>query len=193
MSQAPDRGSLRERKKQATRQSLHAAALRLMSERGPDGFTVEELCAEVNVSSRTFFNYYPSKVAAVLDLPELDLGEPERQAFLTAKGPLLDDLCRLVAEGLQLPGDYPQVKALMHEYPDVSLQYWQQMRTRWRPVFALIVERTGDKHLAAQAIGLLVVALSAAMQRPGDGDATETLQRIRAEITSLGELIASER
>lgn len=59
-------GTLRERKKAATRQSLHQAALRLAMASGLDGVTVEDIADEAGVSRRTFSNYFANKEDAVL-------------------------------------------------------------------------------------------------------------------------------
>ena len=56
---------LRERKKQATRDALAAAAMRLALRRGILALRVEDVAAEAGVSMRTFNNYFSNKYEAL--------------------------------------------------------------------------------------------------------------------------------
>jgi AcrR family transcriptional regulator len=57
--------SLRERKRLAARDALSAAAIRLAVDRGLENVRVEDIAAEVGVSTRTFNNYFSSKEEAI--------------------------------------------------------------------------------------------------------------------------------
>ncbi len=59
---------LRERKKLAAWRTIRSTALRLISERGFDAVSVEDIAADAGVSRTTFFTYFPSKEAVVFDL-----------------------------------------------------------------------------------------------------------------------------
>src|ERR1700759_3655961 len=74
------RPSLRERQKPAPRRSLRRAALSLVAERGFAHVTIEDIAEAADVSPRTFFNYFPSKEAALFG------GDPERAAELRKGG-----------------------------------------------------------------------------------------------------------
>jgi AcrR family transcriptional regulator len=57
---------LRERKKTATRQALHEAAVRLALARGVEHVTIEAIADAAGVSRRTFSNYFAGKEQALL-------------------------------------------------------------------------------------------------------------------------------
>ncbi|MFI8773773.1 TetR/AcrR family transcriptional regulator [Gordonia sp. NPDC062954] len=59
---------LRESKKAETRTALSRAVLRLAARDGLDRVTIDSVCAEVGVSSRTFHNYFSDKVEAIIHL-----------------------------------------------------------------------------------------------------------------------------
>jgi AcrR family transcriptional regulator len=118
--------SLRERKKQATRQSLHEAALRLAVARGLEGVTVEAVADEANVSRRTFSNYFANKEDALLYGEQVRVGRllaelrrrpraerPWQALCNTAAAPYtdLDELDPKWLEQLRLVRRHPSVLA----------------------------------------------------------------------------------
>jgi AcrR family transcriptional regulator len=60
------RPGLRERKKQATREALRTAALRLALERGPENVRVDDIAEAAGVSPRTYNNYFSSREEAIV-------------------------------------------------------------------------------------------------------------------------------
>ncbi|MEU4219416.1 TetR family transcriptional regulator [Actinoplanes sp. NPDC026623] len=58
---------VRERKKRETWRLVHSTALRLMTERGFDAVSVDDIVAAAGVSRRTFFNYFADKESVVFD------------------------------------------------------------------------------------------------------------------------------
>src|SRR4029453_17999706 len=65
----PPASGRRARRMQATERAMREAALCLMSERGYDATSTDDIARAAGVSPRTFFNYFASKDAVVL-LPE---------------------------------------------------------------------------------------------------------------------------
>ncbi|MCU1482229.1 MAG: hypothetical protein JWQ19_3015 [Subtercola sp.] len=110
---APVPPSLRERKKRETRIAIHESALRLVAENGVEGASVDAICSEAGVSGRTFFNYYPTKFAAIVGIGVVQISDAQRAEFLRSDGEnapageanLMRDLCRLMAQLSESSGD----------------------------------------------------------------------------------------
>ena len=87
----PDIG-LRSRKKLKTRIAIEDAALELFDEQGYDATTVEQIAERAEVSTTTFFRYFPTKAEVVLgdqgqklpDLYRAILGRPGDESDLVA-------------------------------------------------------------------------------------------------------------
>src|ERR1700753_401952 len=69
---------LRERKKQQTRDTIAAAALRLFAERGYDETTLAEIAEAADVAPRTIFAYFDSKEDILFSEESGYLGELKR-------------------------------------------------------------------------------------------------------------------
>lgn len=94
-----------------TRSELTAVARRLTAEHGLSGFTIEELCASVGISRRTFFNHFASKddvvVGVALDEDDETLdgyASSRRDPRLPPLSTVFDDLGALVVERVENVG-----------------------------------------------------------------------------------------
>jgi AcrR family transcriptional regulator len=94
---------LRERKKRETRRALNLAALDLVEEKGFSAVTTEEIAARAGVSARTFFNYFPSKEAAVIGTTaeELEAYAARLEEVREGESPL--DALRRILAGMLAP------------------------------------------------------------------------------------------
>ena len=98
-------------RRRESRARISSVTLELVLERGLDDVTVDEIARAANVSRRTFFNYFPSKVAACI--PYTPPAEPEAvTVFLRADDdrPVSPD----VEPGLQGPPGGPGVRPISH-------------------------------------------------------------------------------
>lgn len=110
--------SLRELKKERTRQELAAAALRLFVARGFEAVKVEDIAAAAGVSPRTFFRYFASKEQALWPDQDRRLAE---QAAVVAAGP---------------PGE--SVLECLRRVAGVQAQRYEDERDEMLPRFALL-------------------------------------------------------
>jgi AcrR family transcriptional regulator len=112
---------LRERKKLEAWRNIRSTALRLISDRGFDAVSVEDIAAEAGVSRTTFFTYFPSKEAVVYDLDPQEvqawralLDDPrDDEPLWDAMTVVALGLARLLAERL------PLQKRLFEQSPEL--------------------------------------------------------------------------
>jgi AcrR family transcriptional regulator len=124
---------LRERKRLETRAQLERATVLLVEEVGLENATVDAICARVNVSSRTFFNYFESKEDAILGMRDL----PVDDAFLdqyradTAGQPVVEQVVGLLLHVLgPAIGDtelHQARMAIVKQHPELLRRQFAQM------------------------------------------------------------------
>jgi AcrR family transcriptional regulator len=160
----------------ATESRLSAVSRRLTAERGLNGFTVEEVCAEVGVSRRTFFNYFPSKEDAVIGIDPLEEAELFAAAFLDrgSRGwaAVVDDLVELAAEHARSAGfgiaEHAEFLAAIGREPKLLAHFVGISREREQQLAELIAERehtdTSDPRTHA-AVQIVASALRLAGER----------------------------
>ena len=164
MGDRPQTG-LRERKKLATREALHEAALRLFAERGYRATTVADIADAANVSERTFFRYFRSKEDVALQdlgrlLPRLEQAIRERPSSEPPLRALLNAFL-----GLAESAEAPQL-ALLYSGPPMS---WSTPPTQ-----------SGVRIL----IALEAAVAAALLSRPGAPAEPEDARRFRVLIAA---------
>jgi AcrR family transcriptional regulator len=172
--------SLRERKKLATRRALRRAAFELVTEHGFARVTVEDIAAAADVSPRTFFNYFPTKEAALFGAdPDRITALRERvarlapgEAALAALRLVMVDDARAAADELtELGGDpagWLRRMKSAHTDPQLRAARAAQMAMTERAIAEGIAERLGtdperDPYpglLAATAAGVFRASIS---------------------------------
>jgi AcrR family transcriptional regulator len=128
--------SLRERKTRERRHAIHAAAVDLVGDAGLDAVTIAQIAERAEVSKRTFFNYFPSKEAAILDQGDHESDGSELRAFIRDFQPRRDDLAEDIAHVVRHAFEFvgpasatrPRVRALLVQYPQLVLLNMEAVR-----------------------------------------------------------------
>jgi AcrR family transcriptional regulator len=102
-SVADESCGLRERKKRETRRAINLAALDLVEEKGFATVTTEEIATRAGVSARTFFNYFPSKEAAVIGTTAEELESYAEQLEEVRDGETPLESLRRILAGMLAP------------------------------------------------------------------------------------------
>jgi AcrR family transcriptional regulator len=171
---------LRERKKQATREALREAALRLAVERGADQVRVEDIAEAAGVSPRTYNNYFASREQAIVSAVTAD--REARIAAAVAARPagarLADAVTEAVVEQYTNAGEREQ-EALLLITTRTALRdaFLDTTASIEPPLTTVIAERIGDagahtaRVLAASVAAAIRIALEGWLRPAGSAEA----------------------
>lgn len=161
---------LRERKKQATREALREAALRLALDQGPDNVRVEDIAEAAGVSPRTYNNYFSSRDQAIVAAVTAER-EARVAAAVAARAPevrLADAIIDAVLAEYTDPGETGRDAWLLittHQaLRDVLLETTGALS---KPLAAAITERLGaaDEFTAPVLAAGVAAAIRVALER----------------------------
>lgn len=182
---------LRERKKRETRHALRTAAVRLAAARGVDGFTVEEICSDVDVSPRTFFNYFSSKEDALAGEPPRPPDDDQLAAF-EAGGPtgdLVQDLRTVLiphlASTVPSADEIRQRRRLVERDPRLHMRFHGAFIDYENRLVAAVATRLGIEadDVEAQVLGrTLASAMRTAVMRWMANGGRQPLDRYADEV-----------
>nr|WP_275410305.1 TetR family transcriptional regulator [Streptomyces sp. SID14478] len=149
--------------------------MRLVREHGFAGVTVEMISNEVGVSPRTFFNYFPSKEAALFALPgSLPPALADRFADGAGKDTdsVLRDLGDVLADHLQEavagPQELEDMLRIAEGVPSVLAVFLTQCEAVERDLAGTIARRTGtapDSEAAELLAGIAMAAVRSGLKR----------------------------
>lgn len=174
----PQPVGLREQKKRQTKLELCRSARRLVLERGLDATTVDDIARAAGVSSRTFFNYYETKLDAIVG-PVSEIGTEQARAVFIGGGPtgaLVEDLAHLFAAGYepesQLREDISVIKKIIDAEPRVIAGFMAFGARHESAVTDLLSARVGPdltpEFASLTAVLMLMLTMRAALSMGGD-------------------------
>jgi AcrR family transcriptional regulator len=171
---------LRERRRRQTSADIRDAAVRLAQERGFDKVTIEEICVEAGISTRTFFNYFPNKESAIAYGPS-DLSAELAEDFVAA-GPapyrvVLAELITLAAHHLRdMPPRREQAAGMLElakSSPAVLAAFLAELERFQNQLVDIVARRQemrSDDEIVALISALALTAVRSGIERWASGD-----------------------
>jgi AcrR family transcriptional regulator len=167
-----DGTSLRERKKQRTREALIDAAFELFTTNGFEATTVDEIADAVEVSSRTFFRYFGSKedVATSLQLQQfMDVyqaleARPADEPVVTAMRRACVQVLRAYEDGGTDAFQFACVTRLVQESPAVMARSLEICTEQIDELARRVAARMGVDPVTDPRPKLVASVTSAALQ-----------------------------
>jgi AcrR family transcriptional regulator len=192
-----DQGGLRERKKRATREALHDAALRLTLEHGLEHLTVEEISAAADVSPRTFFNYFPGKEQAIVGDDLFAADARQVSEIMAGAASVLDGMQAValdLAAAVAMRREQVQLRwQVITRYPALITAMFARLEEFNTIVACAVAARLGcapDDTYPQLMAAMTTTGIRVAVQRWTTGHRDEPLERHMAEVFGLlkGEL-----
>lgn len=193
---------LRERRRRQTSADIRGAAVRLAQARGWDKVTIEEICVQAGISTRTFFNYFPNKEAAIAYGPS-DLPAELAEEFVAA-GPaplsvVLAELITLAAHHLRdMPPQREQAVCMLdlaQTTPAVLAAFLAELERFQSQLTDIVAKRQdlpSDDEIPALISALALTAVRSGIERwssgePEDADDTPMpyVERAAALVNSI--------
>src|SRR5246127_1112276 len=175
---------LRERRRRQTSADIRDAAVRLSLERGFDKVTIEEICVEAGISTRTFFNYFPNKESAIAYGPS-DLSPDLAEDFVAA-GPtsyrvMLAELITLAAHHLRdMPPKREQAAGMLElakTSPAVLAAFLAELERFQNQLTDIVTRRQAmrsDEEIPALISALALTAVRSGIERWAGGKAQDS-------------------
>jgi AcrR family transcriptional regulator len=183
----PVAGSLRERKKLKTRESIQREAMRLIQKQGYDKTTVEQIAAAVDVSPSTFFNYFPSKEDVVLYdaydpiIGKLLLERPVDEPLSVAIRHVLEEMGGIFERDREI---ILARARLWIEVPSLRARLWEELEKGQDFMTGLIAQRSGrdpdDFEIRVTVMVVIMAAMEAMrewVRHDGKGSFVATVRR----------------
>jgi AcrR family transcriptional regulator len=199
---------LRERKRIATRRAIQVAAVRLAADDGLERLTIDEIGRRADISPRTFFNYFPSKEAALMgDTPQLP-GDESVARFVDSRDDLITGLGAIVVEAVEQAAEDRELtqlrRVVMKRYPELFALRIFGMKKFEDELQAVVQERLlaespevyGDEGARASRARLITLVALAAMRHAWScwadaGGTSELTPRLLSSFAELEDLLAS--
>lgn len=147
----------REQVRREVIRALQAATLTLVERHGFAAITVDDIAAEAGVSRRTFFNYFPTKAAALFD-PDPEDAERLAQLLADADGApdlwsALHQVCTAFVAGhenviavrrrlIEQDPELDQYHRTAHHHVEVALHQWTVHQPGSDPYLAALAANT---------------------------------------------------
>lgn len=150
-----------------TARKIQASAVALAAHHGLANVTTEEIAREAGISTRTFFNYYPYKEAALMGPPP-DYPVEAVERFVAGTGPLMRDLESLIEAHLKRFLDDREMFGHIHRLaatdPKVGALYSSSVLARRAQMRELLGRRmpATDRRLIEILAAAIVAATNAA-------------------------------